>query len=153
MPLFFLSGPQLWHMEIPWLGVKSKLQLPAYTIEMPNPSHVCSLHSSSWKCWILNPLSESRDRTCILMDTSRVCNSLSYNRDSYTMLLKEIFSPRSLSAFPRFSKIWKQTPCFFVRTYAPHWLLPRLLFFNTCLQISIFLWRLNAWLHLSSTEE
>ena len=25
---------------------------------------------SLWQCWILNPLSEARDRTCILMDTS-----------------------------------------------------------------------------------
>ena len=30
------------------------------------------LHHSSQKCWILNPLSEARDRTWVLMDTSRV---------------------------------------------------------------------------------
>ena len=28
-PFFFL-GPHLWHMEVPRLGVKSKLHLPAY---------------------------------------------------------------------------------------------------------------------------
>ena len=33
-----------------------------------DPSHVCNLHHSSRQRWILNPLSEARDRTCILMD-------------------------------------------------------------------------------------
>ena len=28
------------------------------------------LHHSSRQCWILNPLSEGRDQTCILMDAS-----------------------------------------------------------------------------------
>ena len=31
------------------------------------------LHHSSWQCWILNPLSKARDRTCILVDMSQVC--------------------------------------------------------------------------------
>ena len=29
---FFFLGPLMWHMEVPRLGVKSELQLPAYTI-------------------------------------------------------------------------------------------------------------------------
>ena len=29
---FGFSGSYLQHMEVPWLGVKSELQLPAYTI-------------------------------------------------------------------------------------------------------------------------
>ena len=28
--IFFFLGPHLWHMEVPRLGVKSELQLPAY---------------------------------------------------------------------------------------------------------------------------
>ena len=36
-------------------------------------NHVCNLHHSSGQCWILNPLSEARDWTCVLMDTSWVC--------------------------------------------------------------------------------
>ena len=28
----------------------------------------CDLHHSSQQCWILNPLSEARDGTCVLMD-------------------------------------------------------------------------------------
>ena len=55
--------------EVPRLGVELELQLPAYITESPDPSCVCNLHHSSWQCWILNPLSEARNRTCILMDT------------------------------------------------------------------------------------
>ena len=33
---------------------------------------VCDLYNSSWQRWILNPLSEARDRIFILMDTSQV---------------------------------------------------------------------------------
>ena len=40
------------------------------------------LHHSSWQCRIFNPLSETRDRTRILMDTSHVLNLLSHNRNS-----------------------------------------------------------------------
>ena len=67
---FFLAflGLHLWHMEVPRLGEESELQLPATATAtaMPDPSHVCNLHCSSQKCQILNPLSEARDRTCIL---------------------------------------------------------------------------------------
>ena len=48
----------------------------------PNLSLVCNLYHSSWQCWLLNPLSEARDRTSIFMDTSQVCNPLSHNRNS-----------------------------------------------------------------------
>ena len=40
---------------------------------MQNPSHVCDLHHSSWQWWVLNPLSEARDQTCILMDANQIC--------------------------------------------------------------------------------
>ena len=35
-----------------------------------NQSCICDLHHGSWQCQILNPLSETRDQTCNLMDTS-----------------------------------------------------------------------------------
>ena len=65
-------GLNPWHMEVPRLGVELELQLLAYTtvIEMQDLGHVCKLHRSSWQCRILNPLSEARDLTCVLMDTS-----------------------------------------------------------------------------------
>ena len=47
----------LQHMKVPRPGVKSGLQLPAY---------------SSGQHQIPNPLSGARDRTCILMDTSQI---------------------------------------------------------------------------------
>jgi len=71
--MYFL-GPHLWHMEVPRLGVELELQLPAYSTPTATRdlSHICDLHHSSHQCRILNSLSEARDRTCILMDTSRV---------------------------------------------------------------------------------
>ena len=61
---FFVSlGPHLQHMESPRLGIELELQLPAYTTAaaMPDLSHVCNLHYSSWQCRILDPLREARD--------------------------------------------------------------------------------------------
>ena len=48
--------------------------LPAYTTAtaMRDLSHICNLHRSSWSCQIPNPLRETRDRTRVLMDPSRV---------------------------------------------------------------------------------
>ena len=67
-------GLHLWHMEVPRLGVKLELQLLTYATAtaMQDPSRIFDLCHSSWQCWILNPLSESRDRIHILMDISRV---------------------------------------------------------------------------------
>ena len=63
----------MWHMEVPRRGVELELQLPAYATAARDPSHIFDLHGSSWQHQILNPLSEARDRTCILMDLSQVC--------------------------------------------------------------------------------
>ena len=70
--LIFRATP--WHMEVPRLGVELELQLPAYATatSMRDPSHVCNIHHSSWQHWIPDPLSEARDRTHILRDTSRI---------------------------------------------------------------------------------
>ena len=60
-------------MEVPRLGVQLELWLLAYSTatEMPDLSHVCDEHHSSWQRWVLNPLIEARDRTHILMDPIR----------------------------------------------------------------------------------
>ena len=72
--LFLAFGGHLQHMEVSRLGVKSQLCLPAYSIATTSQdlSCVCNLHHSSWQCRILNPLSEARDQTLVLMDTSQV---------------------------------------------------------------------------------
>ena len=69
---FLRLHPQ--HMEVPRLGVKSKLQLATYTTAtvMPDPNCICDLYHSSQQHQILNPLSRDRDWTCILMDTSQI---------------------------------------------------------------------------------
>ena len=55
-------------------GVESELQLLAYTTATAtrDPSQICHLHHSSWQCQMADPLSEARDRTQSLMDTSRI---------------------------------------------------------------------------------
>ena len=62
----------VWHIDVPRLGVKSELLLPAYAIATATQylSCVCNLNRSSWRRWILNPLSKARARTRVLMDTS-----------------------------------------------------------------------------------
>ena len=81
---FVFLGPRPQRMEVPRLGVESELQLPAYTTAtaMPDLSHVWNLHNSSWQRQILNPLSKTRDRNHILMDTSQVCYQLSHDGNS-----------------------------------------------------------------------
>ena len=62
-----------------------ELQLPAYTTATPmwDLSCICNLRHS------LNPLSEARNRTCILTDIGWILNPLSYNRNSFSGLKKK----------------------------------------------------------------
>ena len=71
---FLLFGATSAAYEVPRRGVEQGLQLPSCTTAtaMPDLSRVCDLHRSSLQCQILNPLNKARDRTRILMDTSRV---------------------------------------------------------------------------------
>ena len=56
---------------------------------MPEPHRVGDLHHSSWQHQILNPPSEAKDRTHILMDASWILNPLSHNRNSLSSVLAE----------------------------------------------------------------
>ena len=71
---FGFLGQHLQHMEILRLGVESELQLPAYTTATAtlDLSSICELHHNSRQCWVLNPLMEARNRTCILLDISGI---------------------------------------------------------------------------------
>ena len=58
-------------MEVPGLEVELELQLLVYatgtgTLDL---SCICDLCHSLLQCWILNPLREARDSTCVLMET------------------------------------------------------------------------------------
>ena len=54
---------------------------------MPELSHICDLHHSSWEHQILNPLIEARNRTPILMDTSWVLYCLATTGTPYVWYL------------------------------------------------------------------
>ena len=58
------------HMEVQRLGVELQLKLLATATAMPDPSQVCDLHRSLQQHRIINPLSEARDWTLILMSGS-----------------------------------------------------------------------------------
>ena len=87
--LFAFLGPHPRPMEVPRLGVRSELHLPAHTTATAGRdlSGVCDLHHSSRPRRILNPRREARDGTRILMDTSRVRNPLSHKGNSYIFKL------------------------------------------------------------------
>ena len=69
---FCFLGPHSQHKEVPRLGVKSELQLPAYTTATATQdlNRICGLHHSSQQHQISDPLIEARDQTCNLMITS-----------------------------------------------------------------------------------
>ena len=72
--LFVFLGPLPRHMELPRLGVELELQLPACTTATATQdlSGVCDPHHCSRQCRVLNPRSEARDGTCLLMDTGQI---------------------------------------------------------------------------------
>ena len=77
-------GPLLRHMEVPGQGSnQSCSRRPPAVTATRDPSRVCNLHHSSRQRWILNPLSEARDRTPNLMVPSRVHSPLSHDGNCY----------------------------------------------------------------------
>ena len=59
-----------------------EMQHPAYTAARQDPSCACDLSHSSQQCQVLNPLSEVRDQTHILMDISWILNPPNLDRNS-----------------------------------------------------------------------
>ena len=71
---FFLIcflGLHLQHMEVPRLRVELELAYTTATA-MHDLNCLCNLHHSWQQHQILNPLSEARDWTCVLMDTNQI---------------------------------------------------------------------------------
>ena len=78
---------------VPRLGVEWELQLQSYTTvtAMLDLSCVCDLCHYLRQCQILNPLSESRDRTRIPMYTIWVLNLLRHNGNSIIILITGMY--------------------------------------------------------------
>ena len=72
--LFVFLGPNLCHMEVPRLGVELELYPPAYgaATATPDVSCICYPHHSLPQHQILNPASEARNGTCVLMDAGQI---------------------------------------------------------------------------------
>ena len=71
---FFRAAPWAYGCsQLGSLGIELELHLPAYATAtaMQDPSHDCNVHHSSPQHQIPNPLSEARNQTHILMDTSQ----------------------------------------------------------------------------------
>ena len=68
---FFLFRAVPTHMEVTRLGVKFEPQLLAYVAATARPdlSCICDLHHNLQQHHIFSPLSEAKDRTCVLLDT------------------------------------------------------------------------------------
>ena len=62
------------HIEVPRLGAELELQVLAYATAIAtwDLSPICDLHHSSQLHRVPNPLSEARDWTCNLIDTSQI---------------------------------------------------------------------------------
>ena len=90
-------------MEVPRLGVDLEPQLPAYVTAPAtlDPSQICDLHHSLWQCQILNPLSQDRDQTFTLMDTSQVFNLLNHNRNSLLKSCKHVQHRSRITEIPK----------------------------------------------------
>ena len=73
--IFAFLGPHLRHMEVPRLRVELQLQLLAYTTATAtwDLSCVYDIHHTSGQCWIPDPWSKARDRSCVFTDTSWIC--------------------------------------------------------------------------------
>ena len=71
LSFFCFLETHLRHMDVPRLGIKLEIQLPATATQ--DLSCIRDLHCSSQQRQILNPLIKARDRTHILMDISWVC--------------------------------------------------------------------------------
>ena len=74
--LFFVFlGPHLWHMEVP--EPRGRIGAAAASLHhataTPDQRHICDLCCRSQQHQIFNLLSEARDWTHVLMDTSWVC--------------------------------------------------------------------------------
>ena len=67
--LFFLFTAPPMAYGSSWARGPMGAAAKAYATAIPDLSHTCDLYHSLQQRWILNPLSEARDQTRILMET------------------------------------------------------------------------------------
>ena len=85
--VFFVAvvflGLHLWHMEVPRLGAESEVHPLAYATATAMPVWAASATYATGhgNAGAFNPLSEARDWTHVLMDTSQILNRMSHNRN------------------------------------------------------------------------
>ena len=60
-----------WHVEVPRLEVKLELHPLSHSNSGSEP-RLQPYTTAHWQRWILNPLSEARNQTCVLMDASLI---------------------------------------------------------------------------------
>ena len=92
---FFFFFPFEGRTRSTWKFPGQGLNCPATVTAIAtwDPSlHICDLHHSSQHplrhCWIPDPLSEAKDQTCILMDTSWIHFPLLHDRNSLHTILR-----------------------------------------------------------------
>ena len=76
---------------------------------MPYLSCIWDLCCGLWQCQILNPLSEARDQTHILMDTICVLNPLSHDGNSCLLFLMLLFE--SVDVWPQTDRKLSRLRC------------------------------------------
>ena len=103
---FFFSLPcflglHLWHIEVPRLGglIRAADTGLHHNHAMPDQSHVCDLHHSSWQHQILNPQSEARDQTATSWILVRFVSTAPQRKVSSYFFFKELFGRLVLFAF------------------------------------------------------
>ena len=86
-----------------------------------DPSRIWELCHSLWQCQILNPLSEARDPTRILMDTSWIPNPWNHNRNSRARSLCDMLSEQDSSLSRCMLEFFFYLFVFTARPWAPQW--------------------------------
>ena len=71
----------------------------SHSTATPDLSCIYDLHHSSQQCQILNPLSEARDQTWVLMDTSQILNPLCHSGDSQLVNILDFVGHKFSSLF------------------------------------------------------
>ena len=87
---FFMAALEAYGCS--WARGQREVLAVAYTTATatPDPNHFRNLHHSSQQHWTLNLMNRARDQTRVFMNTSRVRNLPSYNRNMPQIIFSSI---------------------------------------------------------------